>query len=322
MKRCIAALLLSVLLLGFLAPAVRAEETTAATEETEEKTLGGWLDDSFRWELVDGTLTITGSGSLPGTAPWRDYADQIEKLFFDGTIYSIPGGAFRDCENLKEIQFSSALSEIGDYAFQGCSSIEEIRLPDTFRRFGVSCFEGCDSLRRVYCEGYMPNFRENCLWNGGKIVIFYQPAKPWSVDDIATLEKNFGGRLEVLCSDGTDPITDGDEEEPQQETVPATTEAPTVATEPPTVATEPPTVPTVPETTLPETTVPPTTVPEVTLSETVPEPTVQMSQPTEPVEVEQETVKSGFVGLALIVGVLSFFIVGALAFKFRSREDY
>lgn len=318
MKRFIAYILLGVLLLGFLAPAVRAEETTEAVEEEE---LGGWLDDHFRWELVDGTLTITGNGVMPGTAPWRDYADRIENLFFDGDIYNIPGGAFRDCKNLKEIQFSRAISEIGDYAFQGCSSITEVRLPDSFRRFGVSCFEGCASLQKVYCEGYMPNFRENCLWNGGKIEIFYQPEKPWGVSDVETLERNFGGRLEVLCTDGTDPIPEGDEEEqkPQQETAPETTEAPTVPT---TIATEPPTVPTVPETTVPPTTVPETTVSEVTLSETVPEPTVQMGQATEPVEVEQETVKSGFFGLALIVGVLTFFIVGALVFKFRSRGDY
>lgn len=318
MKRIIAFLLLGVILLGFLAPAVRAEETTATETEEEEK-LGGWLDDHFRWELEDGTLTITGNGTMPGTAPWRDYADQIENLFFDGDIYNIPGGAFRDSKNLKEIQFSGAISEIGDYAFQGCSAIEEVRLPHTFRRFGVSCFEGCSSLQRVYCEGYMPNFRENCLWNGSKIEIFYQPEKPWKVGDIETLERNFGGRLEVLCADGTDPIPEGDEQAQRlpQETVPETTEAPTVPT---TIATEPVTVPTVPETTVPPTTVPETTVPEVTVSETVPEPTVQMGQPTEPVEVAQETVKSGFVGLALIVGVLTFFLVGALVFKFRSRD--
>ena len=77
---------------------------------------------------------------------------------------------------------------------------------------------------------------------------------------------------------------------------------------------------TVPTTTAEPTTVPETTVPEVTVPETVPEPTVQMGQPTEPVEIEEETVKSGFVGLALIVGVLTFFLVGALVFKFRSRD--
>lgn len=323
LKRILAFALLAVLLLGLIAPVARAtEETAAATEAAEEEKLEGWLDDHFRWELVDGTLTITGEGVMPGRAPWKDYADQVENLFFDGNIYTVQAGAFRDCRNLKEIQFSSALSEIGEYAFAGCTSIEEIRLPHTFRRFGTMSFAGCDSLETVYCEGYMPRFEESCLWNGGKIQIFFSPEKPWGEEDVKVLEHNFGGRLEVLCTDGTDPTpAEGEEAQPEkvEQTVPPATEVPTVPT---TAATEPPTVPetTVPETTVPETMVPETTVPEVILEETVPQPTVQLAAPTEEApQIEEETVKDGFLGLALIVGVLTFFIVGALVFKIRSR---
>ncbi len=323
LKRILAFALLAILVLGLIAPVAYATEETTAATEAEEEELAGWLDDHFRWELVDGTLTITGSGVMPGKAPWRDYADQIENLFFDGDIYTVAAGAFRDCKNLKEIQFSSALTEIGDNAFLGCESIKEIRLPQGFKRFGASSFWGCPSLRQVYCDGYMPRFSEACLWNEERIYVYYSPERAWKVADMEPLEGVYGGRLEFLCQDGTDPIPNGeDAPEPLApaaavtETVPATTEAPTVPT---TVATEPPTIPTVPETTAPEITVPETTA--VILTETVPEPTVQLMAPTEePAEViEEETVKGGVVGLVLIVGVLTFFIVGALVFKIRSR---
>lgn len=322
LKRILAFALLAILLLGLIAPVARAtEETTAATEAEEDK-LGGWLDDHFRWELVDGTLTITGDGVMPGKAPWRDYADQIENLFFDGDIYTVQSGAFRDCKNLKEIQFSSALTEIGDNAFLGCESLKEIRLPQGFKRFGASSFGGCSSLRQVYCDGYMPRFSEACLWNEERIYVYYSPERPWKAEDMVPLEGVYGGRLEFLCQDGTDPILNG-EGDPEPiapvaavtEPAPPATEAPTVPT---TEATEPPTIPTVPETTVPEITVPETT--QAVLTETVPEPTVQMGAPTEPpAEIEKETVKGGVVGLVLIVGVLTFFIVGALVFKIRSR---
>lgn len=322
MKRIIAFIMLAALLLGFLAPLARAEEveTTAATEPTEAG-LGGWMSDNFYWELKDGTLTITGEGTMPGEAPWREHSQKIEKLFFDGSIYNVTGGAFRDCHSLKEVQFSNSLTEIGEYAFAGCASLEEIRLPSGFKRFGAMSFGGCTSLKTVYCSGYMPRFEESCLWNdGGAITIFYAPEKAWKADDIKTLERNFGGRLEVRCTDGTDPVPDEEgETQPQQVPVPAETEAPT---EPATMATEPPVV-TVPETeapTVPETTVPETTLPEVTVPETTaPVPTEEPTEATEPVVIEKETVRGGFIGLALVLGVLTFFIVGALVYKNKSR---
>ena len=317
MKRIVAFILLGILLLGFLAPAVRAEENTEATvaSEAKETALGGWLDDHFRWDLVDGTLTITGDGVNPGGAPWRDYSEKIEKVVFSDGILTVAAGSFRDFKNLKEVHFGSSMQEIGDYAFQGCTGIKEIRLPNGFKRFGVSCFEGCTSLTQVYCDGYMPNFRTNCLWNGSIMYIYYHPDRVWKVENIEELEHNFGGRLEVLCQDGTDPIpNDEDAPEPPApvaETEPDVTEAPTIPETQPPVVTEPVVidVETVPVTTVAE------TEPETTAAPTE-EPT---TEPTEP-PIEEETVRGGFIGLALILGVLTFFIVGALIFKIRSSS--
>ncbi len=299
MKRILAFILLAVLLLGAVAPAVYAteEETTAQAEET----LDGWFGEDFKWVLEDGTLTISGYGAMSGEAPWRQYSEKIETVVFEDTVSTVSAGAFRECTNLKEIDFGSSMKEIGDYAFQGCTALKEIRLPDTFRRFGVMSFGGCTSLETVFCTGYMPRFEESCLWNEGTITIYYTQEKPWAEKDVEPLVRSFGGRLEVLSADGA--------EEKTAETIPAATQAPTV---PATVATEPPV--TVPETTVPETVPVAATLPEI-----LPEPTVQMGEATEPVAIEEETVRGGFVGLALILGVVTFFIVGALLFKSRSR---
>ena len=52
--------------------------------------IGGIYDDNISWTLVDGTLTISGSGEMPwldinGTAdvPWRDYEDQVTAVVIE-----------------------------------------------------------------------------------------------------------------------------------------------------------------------------------------------------------------------------------------------
>lgn len=320
MKRMIMLLLASILILTLLAPAVYAaeEETTEATEETveetrerpkrgqEEKEYEGTLGN-LTWRVDGTTLTITGQGEMDEGCPWYAHKDNIETIVLSGGITTVAPDAFSDWDRLKTINFGRSLKEIGDRAFMGCDELETIFLPDTFKKFGPECFRDCSSLTTVNCAGGMPSFRDSCLFNSNFITIYYPISNPWPESAIAELSANFGGRLAMIPSSGEEMVAYL-EELAQPETEPATvpTEAPTEPeTEPTTVPTEAPTEP-------------PVTIPEGLVEATAPAETEEPA-PTEPLRQENLTGKS-WIGLAIIGGVLTFVLIGALVIRSASRK--
>jgi hypothetical protein len=157
-----------------------------------------------------------------------------------------------DYDALEAVDFGEAMHTIGENAFQSCEGLTAIHLPATFRRFSKECFAGCTALKEVWCDGGMPSFNMNCLWNYGKITIYSPVNNPWPASKVEELEENFGGRLQVLTGDGEDPFDFGPEETTEATTEPATE----AATEPVTEATEEL------EETVEETTIPAETVEE------------------------------------------------------------
>ncbi len=261
-------LLIFTLLFTLLAPVAYATqaETTAPTVSDLP---GGTCGDNLTWTYDNGTLTVSGIGEMAPGSPWSAYQDSITALVLTGGVTTVAENAFQGYTALKTIDFGAFLTEIGPSAFQGCTGLTEIQLPSTFRKFGESAFQDCSRLMKVHCAGGMPSFRFNCLWNGSNITVYYPTERPWGLEYVRELELNFGGRLEVLASDGTDPLPYG----------PEPTEAPT---EEPTEA----------PTTLPETTEAPT-VPQTTEAPTVPEITEVPTQPeTEPETTETEPLLS------------------------------
>ena len=302
--------------------ATEATKATEATEATEETRPDNACGENLTWEFKDGTLTIRGNGAMDdfaGDAPWAAYKKDIQVVALSGNISTIGAGAFADYDAIVAVDFGRALQEIGTAAFKGCDGLTTISLPDTFRRFGEESFSGCANLTEIHCDGGMPSFNQNCLWNTWA-KIYFPEERPWPLVHIQQLEEAFKGRIEFLASDGSDPYVPTepketeDETKPEETTAPPTTEAPTQAPTEPAV-TEAATQPAVTE----EPTQPSR---ETEPSVPAPQPTGSWEEETEPErETEPEdmgkTARKGFGGLAIISGVLCLLILGALVFRGR-----
>lgn len=317
-------LLLSVLTSVAYAAETTVPETTAATEaqETEEATeateprptlpsaTGGTCGEGLSWVFENGKLTVSGSGAMDDGCPWEYHKDNITSVSLTGGVTYIGVEAFKDCDSLVSIDFGGSLREIGARAFQDCDAIKTITLPETFRKFGEEAFEGTGSLTTVYCNGPMPSFKGNCLWNGNYVTVHYPVNNPWPEDAVLQLVSNFNGRLSIIVGDTT--ITYEDTTQP---TAAPTTEPTTAPTTEPTAAptTAPTAAPTVPEETVPPTTAQPQSV------QTEPEET-EVFQLMEPEEPENKRISGTIIGTIIVAGVLTFFLLGALIFRIVSRR--
>ncbi|QEJ99974.1 leucine-rich repeat domain-containing protein [Treponema phagedenis] len=125
---------------------------------------------------TNGALTITGyDGELPKTLVIPEKIDEkpvvgiskdaftektsIQKVIFPKSLKTIetgtwnsnskkPEGAFSDCTNLTELDFSKCteLTSIGRGAFSGCSGITALMLPKGLQTIGSGAFFGCSSI--------------------------------------------------------------------------------------------------------------------------------------------------------------------------------
>ncbi len=153
------------------------EETTAAstepTEETTEPTLDllsedenvlasgecGADGDNLTWVLTqDGTLTISGSGSMRGysiddeqrtTAPWGAYWEQLTALVLEPGVTSIGEWAFYHCGSLVNVAIPESVTSIDVSAFRSCSSLTSVTIPDSVTSIGAFAFESCEKLTSV-----------------------------------------------------------------------------------------------------------------------------------------------------------------------------
>ena len=100
--------------------------------------------------LGEGLETL-GTGELTeGGEQWQGVFEGsgLEKVRLPETLKRIEYGAFRDCRNLKGVQFPSTLEEIGLRAFEG-SGFESVTTPLAVRIIHQSAFCRCQNLKRV-----------------------------------------------------------------------------------------------------------------------------------------------------------------------------
>ena len=145
---------------------------TAFAEEGAENYCG----PEVTWELVDGTLTISGNGYMDWYypddgefAPWYDLRGDITTVVIERGVAEIGDFAFFDCYNLKEVYISDGLGIIGADAFENCWALEKISvmdldapgngaaytavIPGSVEYIGADAFYSCGQLKDVYFLG-------------------------------------------------------------------------------------------------------------------------------------------------------------------------
>ena len=80
----------------------------------------------------------------------------LRSVQFPKSLQKIARSAFRDCESLEEIDFANSgiLVDIKNSVFWGCRSLIEIHLPDNVKIIGDCCFKGCVGLTSVQLPKY------------------------------------------------------------------------------------------------------------------------------------------------------------------------
>ena len=96
----------------------------AAYAASNSGTCGKFL----KWNLKDGTLTISGSGEM------TDY---------NGNDLPWDTGA------VKELVIEDGVTSIGDWAFFWCTSLTSVTIPDSVTSIGINPFTGCSALKQI-----------------------------------------------------------------------------------------------------------------------------------------------------------------------------
>ena len=164
MKKILALLLLSVLILSFIVTSVSAAEIVASG-------FAGYHADIYKtgenitWELSsDGVLTFSGSGRMKDyrdvtqlpylmstsiKAPWWEYKDQIREVVVLPGITNIGSCAFTRMTALQRVSLPDGITEISTCAFSDDIALEEINIPDSVTTMGGYVFFFCGSLKSI-----------------------------------------------------------------------------------------------------------------------------------------------------------------------------
>lgn len=106
---------------------------------------------NLTWSLVNGVLTITGTGDMYdydsfSPAPWSK-ADVVELVISRG-VTSIGNNAFENCVGLKRATIPDSVTDIGYCAFSGCIALSSINISGVLTHLGSMAF---------YNTGYSSN---------------------------------------------------------------------------------------------------------------------------------------------------------------------
>ena len=108
-------------------------ENEQNVESATASPTSGTCGENLKWELDNGTLTISGTGRMYSydeswLVPWYASNINIKKTVIKRGVTSIGARAFEDCTSLTSITIPSSVTIIGDYAFECCTSLTSITL--------------------------------------------------------------------------------------------------------------------------------------------------------------------------------------------------
>lgn len=115
----------------------------------------GTCGANLTWSLSNGTLTISGTGSMYNydyettewvfiaPAPWYDYRSKINSVIIEQGVSNIGSSAFRWCENLTYVRLPNSITNIEKYAFCNCKNLTNIEMSNSVSNIGELAFAYC-----------------------------------------------------------------------------------------------------------------------------------------------------------------------------------
>lgn len=134
---------------------VDVKDVLAEVMEADESETSGSCGENLTWKLVDGVMTISGTGAMKDytdnsfSTPWSSIRSKINKVIFYNGVTSVGKHAFWDCKNLTSIIIPDSVTSIGDSAFSSCSNLTSITIPNSVTSIGFAAFRRCSNLSSI-----------------------------------------------------------------------------------------------------------------------------------------------------------------------------
>lgn len=114
----------------------------------------GQCGEKLSWTLLDGKLTISGTGDM-----WEWWE------------WTVNDNSEIDWESVYEVEIISEVTSIGDFVFSECKNLKNVVISDSVTRIGDSAFKGCTSLKNIYIPESVTDISKSAFEPGTKMVI-------------------------------------------------------------------------------------------------------------------------------------------------------
>lgn len=153
----IMAVLLAIVFLASVVPVASAADVS------------GECGQGVSWELKNGTLTISGEGTMKNygefsPAPWMDHKEKINAVNVENGVTNVGDFAFFDLQNLTSVNIAGTVKTIGMYAFYGCSSLKMVSLSAGIEEIGVCAFKLCTDLPSIRLPETLTTIRTEAFY--------------------------------------------------------------------------------------------------------------------------------------------------------------
>ena len=141
---------------------------------------------NITWRVANNTLTISGSGEMPGyyrNAPWAAYADSITAVSISG-FTTVGAWAFGGLYKLAAVDLTG-MTRIGNNAFRGCTSLTSVTVPNTVTVIENNAFFGCTSLEAVSLGTGVAEIGAYAFYDCAGLTQVEIPANTTDIDELA-----------------------------------------------------------------------------------------------------------------------------------------
>ncbi|MBQ6041986.1 MAG: leucine-rich repeat protein [Oscillospiraceae bacterium] len=108
----------------------------------------GNCGESAKWSLENGTLTISGQGTVT-RAVWSPYKAKIQSVVVENGITTIPVNAFSGYSELKSVKLADSVTTLNAYFANNCAKLESVSLPKNLSTLPANAFSYCTSLKAI-----------------------------------------------------------------------------------------------------------------------------------------------------------------------------
>ena len=166
----------------------------------------GTCGDNLTWNLIDGVLTISGTGTmtdwtLSSKSPWDLYSKNITSVTIGNNVTSIGNYAFYVCTGLTSVTIPNSVTSIGNSAFSGCTKLTSpvynancfaympesytgaYAIPEGIKQIAGCAFQNCSGLTSITIPNSVTSIGEGAFYNCTGLTSITIPNSVTSIGD-------------------------------------------------------------------------------------------------------------------------------------------